>query len=65
MAWMSRKRCKNEFAASIDHVHQAIDASEYQCDFIHARYLRVAHNAKAAQLLQQQTTSLSTDIVRR
>lgn len=45
---------QNEFAASISHVHQAIDASDYHCDFTHARYLRVAHNAKAAQTLQQQ-----------
>lgn len=45
---------QNEFAESIAHVQNMAADSEWPCELLQGRYLRLAHNAKAAKLLASQ-----------
>lgn len=54
---------QNEFAKSIEHVKAAAEASDWPCELIEARYLRLGHNAKAAATLQQQQPAYANTLL--
>lgn len=55
---------QNEFAESIDHVQNMVAASEWPCELLHGRYLRLAHNKKAAKVLASQQPSYANTLLR-
>ncbi|WP_194756334.1 NAD(P)/FAD-dependent oxidoreductase [Aliidiomarina indica] len=45
---------QQEFASSIAHVEELVQSSQFPCDLISSRYLRLAHNQKMAKQLENQ-----------
>lgn len=54
---------QNEFAASIEHVKASVADSDWPCELIDARYLRLGHNAKAAAMLQRQQPAYANTLL--
>lgn len=57
------KAVQNEFATSIAHVQALASSSPRPCQLIPARYLRLAHHAKAAELLAQQQAGYANTLL--